>query len=279
MHELDLEVIVVPVSDLDRAKDFYADGLGFVVDHDTTIDGMGRIVQLTPPGSGCSIVIGSGVVPQMAPGSVKGLQLVVNIAQAHDELVARGVDVSEVQTMGVNPGPHRTRWTTWGSSSTTRTATAGRCNRSPHGRERSGRLGRRFPGHRPTHQLHCGQPINPANSHAACCWGIACEPNDATSAAGHRSAWPTPDRGGGLAGSHGRHRSGRSGDEHHQQAGAARGGQIHAGQQYQARISTMPPPIPSSPASRPATTPTASSSHHGPLPEAASPWDAGWTSR
>ena len=101
-----LEVIVVPVSDLDRAKDFYTDGLGFVVDHDTTIDGMGRIVQLTPPGSGCSIVIGSGVVPQMAPGSVKGLQLVVNdIAQAHDELVARGVDVSEVQTMGVNPRP------------------------------------------------------------------------------------------------------------------------------------------------------------------------------
>ncbi len=101
-----LEVIVVPVSDLDRAKDFYTDGLGFVVDHDTTIEGMGRIVQLTPPGSGCSIVIGSGVVPQMAPGSVKGLQLVVNdIAQAHDELVARGVDVSEVQTMGVNPRP------------------------------------------------------------------------------------------------------------------------------------------------------------------------------
>ena len=50
-----LEVIVVPVSDLDRAKDFYTDGLGFVVDHDTTIDGMGRIVQLTPPGSGCSM--------------------------------------------------------------------------------------------------------------------------------------------------------------------------------------------------------------------------------
>ncbi|MBK9434136.1 MAG: VOC family protein, partial [Actinobacteria bacterium] len=101
-----LEVIVVPVSDLDRAKDFYTDGLGFVVDHDTTIDGMGRIVQLTPPGSGCSIVIGSGLVPPMAPGSVKGLQLVVNdIAQAHDELVARGVDVSEVQTMGVNPRP------------------------------------------------------------------------------------------------------------------------------------------------------------------------------
>lgn len=101
-----LEVIVVPVSDLDRAKDFYTDGLGFVVDHDTTIEGMGRIVQLTPPGSGCSIVIGSGLVPPMAPGSVKGLQLVVNdIAQAHDELVARGVDVSEVQTMGVNPRP------------------------------------------------------------------------------------------------------------------------------------------------------------------------------
>lgn len=101
-----LEAIVVPVSDLDRAKDFYAHGLGFVVDHDTTIDGMDRIVQLTPPGSGCSIVIGSGAVPQMAPGSVKGLQLVVNdITKAHEELVARGVDVSEVQTMGANPRP------------------------------------------------------------------------------------------------------------------------------------------------------------------------------
>lgn len=101
-----LEVIVVPVSDIDRAKDFYAQKLGFNVDHDTTVDGVGRIVQLTPPGSGCSIVIGSGIVPPMSPGSLKGLQLVVNdLAKAHEELVARGVDVSEFQTMGVNPRP------------------------------------------------------------------------------------------------------------------------------------------------------------------------------
>lgn len=100
------EVVVVPVSDVDRAKQFYADGMGFNVDHDTTIEGVGRIVQLTPPGSGCSVVIGSGVVPQMSPGSIKGLQLVVNdLERAREELIARGVDVSEIQTMGVNPRP------------------------------------------------------------------------------------------------------------------------------------------------------------------------------
>jgi catechol 2,3-dioxygenase-like lactoylglutathione lyase family enzyme len=101
-----LEVVVVPVSDLDRAKDFYAEGLGFTVDHDTAIEGMGRIVQLTPPGSGCSIVVGQGIVPDMEPGSLKGLQLVVaDLQKARDELVARGVQVSEIQTMGVNPRP------------------------------------------------------------------------------------------------------------------------------------------------------------------------------
>ncbi len=101
-----LEVVVVPVSDLDRAKEFYAEGLGFTVDHDTAIDGMGRIVQLTPPGSGCSIVVGKGIVPDMEPGSLKGLQLVVaDVQKARDELLARGVEVSEIQTMGVNPRP------------------------------------------------------------------------------------------------------------------------------------------------------------------------------
>lgn len=101
-----LEVVVVPVSDLDRAKEFYAEGLGFTVDHDTVVEGMGRIVQLTPVGSGCSIVIGNGLVPPMEPGSLKGLQLVVaDVAQAREELLARGVEVSEVQTMGVNPRP------------------------------------------------------------------------------------------------------------------------------------------------------------------------------
>jgi catechol 2,3-dioxygenase-like lactoylglutathione lyase family enzyme len=101
-----LEVVVVPVTDIDRAKTFYADRLGFVVDHDTVINENVRIVQLTPPGSGCSIVIGKGAVPDMAPGSLKGLQLVVaDINEAHAELVERGVDVSDVQTIGENPRP------------------------------------------------------------------------------------------------------------------------------------------------------------------------------
>ncbi|MBC7301263.1 MAG: VOC family protein [Nocardia sp.] len=101
-----LEVVIVPVSDIDRAKDFYAHRLGFAVDHDTVISDDSRIVQLTPPGSGCSIVIGKGAVPEMAPGSLKGLQLVVpDIEQAHRELVARGVEVSDVQELGVNPSP------------------------------------------------------------------------------------------------------------------------------------------------------------------------------
>ena len=101
-----LEVVIVPVSDVDRAKAFYADRLGFVVDHDTTISPEIRIVQLTPPGSGCSIVIGKGAVPDMPPGSLKGLQLVVpDINKAHAELVARGVPVSDVQKIGENPRP------------------------------------------------------------------------------------------------------------------------------------------------------------------------------
>jgi len=101
-----LEVVIVPVSDLDRAKSFYADQLGFNVDHDTRIGDDIRIIQLTPPGSGCSVVIGRGAVPQMEPGSVKGLQLVVaDIHKAHAFLVERGVAVSEVTVMGENPSP------------------------------------------------------------------------------------------------------------------------------------------------------------------------------
>ncbi|MDR7276255.1 VOC family protein [Catenuloplanes atrovinosus] len=100
-----LEVVIVPVSDLDRAKEFYADRLGFHVDHDTDL-GTGRLIQLTPPGSGCSIVIGHGPVPEMPPGSLKGLQLVVpDIRKAHAELVARGVECTGVQTVGENPRP------------------------------------------------------------------------------------------------------------------------------------------------------------------------------
>lgn len=92
-----LEVVVVPVSDVDRAKAFYGDQLGFNVDHDTTISDAIRVVQLTPPGSGCSIVAGKGVV-DMTPGSLKGLQLVVaDLKAAHAELVERGVDVTGIQ--------------------------------------------------------------------------------------------------------------------------------------------------------------------------------------
>ena len=101
-----LEVVVVPVTDIDRAKAFYADQLGFQVDHDTVINDDIRIVQLTPPGSGCSIVIGKGAVPQMAPGSLKGLQLVVSdIEAALAELRGRSVEVSDVQVIGGNPRP------------------------------------------------------------------------------------------------------------------------------------------------------------------------------
>lgn len=102
-----LEVVIVPVADVERAKAFYADQLGFNVDHDTTIDAGTRVVQLTPPGSGCSIVVGEGAaVPHMPPGSLKGLQLVVkDIHAARAQLVERGVSVSEVQVLGENPVP------------------------------------------------------------------------------------------------------------------------------------------------------------------------------
>jgi catechol 2,3-dioxygenase-like lactoylglutathione lyase family enzyme len=95
-----LEVVVVPVSDVDRAKEFYAEKMGFAVDHDSDLGPHMRIVQLTPRGSGCSIVIGRGV-GEMAPGSLKGPQLVVNdIRAARAELADRGVDVGEVQVAG-----------------------------------------------------------------------------------------------------------------------------------------------------------------------------------
>jgi len=92
-----LEVVVVPVTDVDRARTFYADKVGFHVDHDTRVGDTVRIVQLTPPGSACSIVIGSGV-SESVPGSLKGLQLVVaDIAAARSQLVERGVAVSQVR--------------------------------------------------------------------------------------------------------------------------------------------------------------------------------------
>ena len=92
-----LELVAVPVSDVDRAKAFYTEQAGFNADHDHTVNENLRFVQLTPPGSACSIALGSGIT-EVEPGSVQGLQLVVaDIEAAHKELSGRGVDVSEVQ--------------------------------------------------------------------------------------------------------------------------------------------------------------------------------------
>lgn len=92
-----LELVVVPVSDVERAKRFYSEQVGFVVDHDTRMSDDMRIVQLTPRGSACSIAVGTGIVA-MPPGSMKGMQLVVSdIEAARAELAARGVGVSAVQ--------------------------------------------------------------------------------------------------------------------------------------------------------------------------------------
>ena len=92
-----LELVQVPVSDVDRAKSFYTEKVGFNADHDHQVSDEIRFVQLTPPGSACSIALGSGL-SNMQPGSVQGLQLVVSdIDAARAELLERGVEVGEVQ--------------------------------------------------------------------------------------------------------------------------------------------------------------------------------------
>jgi catechol 2,3-dioxygenase-like lactoylglutathione lyase family enzyme len=92
-----LELVTIPVSDVDRAKTFYTDKVGFHADHDHTVNPDLRFVQLTPPGSACSIALGKGLTPAV-PGSVQGLQLVVADAEAaRAELIARGLDVAPVQ--------------------------------------------------------------------------------------------------------------------------------------------------------------------------------------
>jgi predicted enzyme related to lactoylglutathione lyase len=92
-----LELVAVPVSDVDRAKTFYTDQVGFNADHDHTVGDEMRFIQLTPPGSACSIAIGTGII-DTEPGSVAGLQLVVaDIEAARSELSERGVEVSDVQ--------------------------------------------------------------------------------------------------------------------------------------------------------------------------------------
>jgi catechol 2,3-dioxygenase-like lactoylglutathione lyase family enzyme len=97
--DLRLELVQVPVADVDRAKAFYVDQVGFNADHDHQVSDELRFVQLTPPGSPASIALGTGL-SGMAPGSVEGLQLVVDdIEAAHAELAGRGVPVSEIQDL------------------------------------------------------------------------------------------------------------------------------------------------------------------------------------
>ncbi len=95
--EWKLELVAVPVSDVDRAKAFYTEKAGFIADHDHRVSDEIRFVQLTPPGSACSIALGTGLVASR-PGSVQGLQLVVSdVNAAREELAERGVEVSDVQ--------------------------------------------------------------------------------------------------------------------------------------------------------------------------------------
>src|SRR6266571_2978442 len=95
--DLKLELVLIPVSDVDRAKAFYTEKTGFNLDVDTPIGEGMRVVQMTPPGSACSIAIGTGIT-DAAPGSVRGMHLIVSdIVEARAGLVGRGVDVSEVR--------------------------------------------------------------------------------------------------------------------------------------------------------------------------------------
>ncbi|MER7072678.1 glyoxalase superfamily protein [Terrabacter sp. NPDC000476] len=114
--EMRLELVMVPVTDVDRAKDFYVDQVGFVADHDHAVSDEVRFVQLTPPGSACSIAIGKGLT-QMLPGGLDNLQVVVADADAaRAELVARGIDASEVDDQAWGrfvrfSDPDGNRWT------------------------------------------------------------------------------------------------------------------------------------------------------------------------
>jgi len=96
MVDYRIELVMVPVKDVDASRAFYGDRLGWPVDHDQTVNEEIRFVQVTPPGSACSIAFGLGISP-MAPGSLQALQVVVaDIEQAHTDLTARGVDVSPI---------------------------------------------------------------------------------------------------------------------------------------------------------------------------------------
>lgn len=103
VSDMKLELVPVPVSDIDRAKAFYVEKIGFKADHDVQPGNGMRVLQLTPPGSACSIVIGAGLgeCSEIKPGSIKGLHLVVaNIVETREALLGRGVEVGAVRDMG-----------------------------------------------------------------------------------------------------------------------------------------------------------------------------------
>ena len=127
-----LEVVPIPVSDVDRAKHFYNEQVGFLVDLDTQLGDEMRIVQLTPPGSGCSIQLSSGIL-NMPPGVLEGLQLVVSdVEAARAELVERGVEAVRSDTWTTASGLRgEAESGTPSSSSAIRTATAGSCRSAP----------------------------------------------------------------------------------------------------------------------------------------------------
>ena len=103
--DLRIEVVVVPVSDVDRAKDFYTKKVGFNVDVDQRFGDAFRVVQLTPPGSACSITLMEGIDPGMKPGSLQGIQITTSdLAGTRKELLDRGLEVSEVQTVDQEAG-------------------------------------------------------------------------------------------------------------------------------------------------------------------------------
>ena len=103
MPDMRLELVPVPVSDIDRAKAFYVERVGFNLDHDVQVSDTVRVVQLTPPGSACSIVIGTGMgeISAMQPGSVKALHLVVaDVSKVREILAGRGVEVGGIDDLG-----------------------------------------------------------------------------------------------------------------------------------------------------------------------------------
>jgi catechol 2,3-dioxygenase-like lactoylglutathione lyase family enzyme len=103
--DMKLEVVPIPVRDVDAAKEFYTEQVGFHLDHDVSPSETMRVVQMTPPGSSCSVVIGQGL-PLGEPGSVKGVQLVVDdLETIRGELASRGVGISDVQQMGPEGSP------------------------------------------------------------------------------------------------------------------------------------------------------------------------------